>query len=261
MRAKFLAVLVVLSLLVLPASAQESTHELKMAGGKAGGGFGKAGRPNDGDDRYSGFLTSGQLDSWVFDGEKGETIIVHVSSDSFDPLLGLAQIGDKGDTTVVPDVDDPGTESRFMKRLPEKGKYKIRVTAFKNQGGGNYVLKVRRFHAKPLEVGKTLLATFDSEGKSYYYFQGAQDTILIPELKGWSARSWSLLDFKGREISEWEGTALVESAGECCLVVSGLSDNRYELIVRQARERVLAEGQNMAGNLEQGELEVWNFQG
>jgi hypothetical protein len=259
MRAKFLAVLVVLSLQALPASAQESTHELKM--GKGMGKRGNSERPNDGYDRYSGFLTSGQLDSWVFDGEKGETIIVHVSSDSFDPLLGLAQIGAKQDTTVVADVDDPGTESRFMKRLPEKGKYKIRVTAFKNQGGGNYVLKVRRFQAKPLEVGKALLATFDNEGKSYYYFQSAQDTILIPELKGWSARSWSVLDFKGREISEWEGTVLVESAGECCLLVSGQSDNRYELIVRQARQRVLAEGQIMAGNLQPGELEVWNLQG
>jgi hypothetical protein len=265
MRAKFLAVVVVALSIPLPADAQESTHELAKSGGfgGAGGGFGagKKGRPNDGYDTYNGFLTPGQIDSWLFDGEKGETVIVHVSSTSFDPLLGLAQTGPKQDVTVVADVDDPGTESRFMKRLPEKGKYKIRITAFKNQGGGNYVLKVRRFQARPLEVGKLLLGTFDNEGKSYYYFPGVQDTILIPELKGWSARTWTLIDFKGREVLEWEGTALVESAGECCLVVSGQSENRYELIVRQGQQRALAMGKNLAGNLQQGELDVWSFQG
>lgn len=260
MYAKLLAVLFA-TLWALPAGAQESTYELRMGfGGKGGFGKGK-GRPTDDFDRYNGFLTSAQLDGWLFDGEKGETIIVQVSSNSFDPLLGLVQIGMKQDTTIVPDVDDPGTESQFMKRLPEKGKYKIRVSAYKNQGGGSYALRIRRFQPKPLDLDATLLATFDGEGKSYYYFPGVQDTILIPALKGWSAKSWHLLDFKGREIADWEGTVLIEKTGECCLVVSGQSDNRYELIVRQAHQRVLAEGQVLGGTLKQAELDVWSFQG
>ena len=70
--------LLMLPLLTIPARAQESVRELGGPG------------------QYSKFLTPGQLDRWVFEGEKGETIIAHVASKEFDPILELAKTGEQG---------------------------------------------------------------------------------------------------------------------------------------------------------------------
>ena len=115
--------------------------------------------------QFSKFLTPGLRDEWIFEGEKGETIIAHVATRDFDSILGLALKGDKEDKELFPEVDDPGSDSRFSFRLPEKGQYKILVHAFKYKGGGNYELNVRRFLAKPLEVGKPAVGTFDRCGQ------------------------------------------------------------------------------------------------
>ena len=108
----------------------------------------------------------------------------------------LALKEDKGDKPLFPEIDDPGSDSRFSFRLPEKGQYKILVHAFKFKGGGNYELIVRRFLAKPLEVGKPLVGTFDRHGKAYHYFQGVKDQILTTEVKGTSLDGWKMLDTK-----------------------------------------------------------------
>lgn len=242
MYAKMWPLLVVLCLLVVPARAQESVRDLSDPG------------------QYSKFLSSGQLDRWVFEGEKGETIIAHVDSKEFDPVLELAKAGAKDDKVLL-EVDDPGNESRFSTRLPEKGRYEIRIHAFKHQGGGNYSLRVWRFQAKPLAVGEPLIGDFDREGNGFHYLQGVKDQILIPELKGASSEAWKVLDLKGRETKDWAGTVLIEENGECYLVVSGPPNYRYDLLVREARRLELAEGKDLEGSLQQGELAVWSFQG
>src|SRR5439155_6618966 len=134
------------------------------------------------------------------------------------------------DAKLLQDVDDPGNESRFSFRLPANGKYEIRIHAYKYQGGGNYTLRVQRFQARPLAVGKALIGTFDREGKSYHHFQVTKDQILIPELKGAPPEAWRVLDFKGREVRGWAGTVPVEEDGEYHLVVSGSPDYRYDLV-------------------------------
>jgi len=217
-------------------------------------------RQVEGPGKYTKHLTTGQLDSWIFDGEKGETIIAHVTSREFDPILELARKDEKEDKVLLA-VDDEGGESRFSMRLPEKGEYKIRIHAFKYQGGGNYALQIRRFRATPLEVGKPLVGTFDREGKSYHYFQGAADQILIPELKGTSSDSREMLDAKGRPMRDWFGTVLTENDGEHSLVASGAPGNRYQLVIREARRRNLEEGRNLTGRLQQGEMDVWSLTG
>lgn len=242
MKVKRWPLLFVLPLFAVAALAQDSVRDLRGPG------------------HFGAFLTPGQLDRWVFEGEKGETIIAHMVSKEFDPILELARTG-KTDDKVLLEVDDPGNESRFAMRLPEKGQYKIRVHAFKYQGGGNYMLQVQRFQAQPLSVGKPVLGTFDREGKSYHYFQAVKDQILIPELKGASSEAWKILDFKGRELSNWAGTVAIEDSGECYLVVSGQPEYRYDLLVREARRQDLAQGKDLGGSLHQGELDVWSFQG
>src|SRR5262249_38309941 len=103
MNAKVWPLLLVLPLLAVPTRAQESVRDLSGPG------------------QYSKFLTPGQLDRWLFEGEKGETIIAHVTTREFDPILELARGGAKDDKVLL-EVDDPGSESRFSVRLPEKGK-------------------------------------------------------------------------------------------------------------------------------------------
>ena len=38
-----------------------------------------------GSGQHNKFLTQNQLDRWLFEGEKGETIIAHLASKEFDP--------------------------------------------------------------------------------------------------------------------------------------------------------------------------------
>jgi hypothetical protein len=243
MHAKHCLPLLVLSLLAVPAHAQESVRDLSGPG------------------QHNKFLTPGQMDRWLFDGEKGETLIVHVVTREFDPVLELAKAGTKEEEKALLEVDDPGNESRFAIRLPDKGQYAIRVHAFKFQGGGNYSLIVQRFQAKPLTVGTPLVGTFDREGRSYHYFQGAKDQILIPEVKGAAPQGWQALDHKGRELVNWAGTVSVAEEGECCLILSGPADNRYDLVVRQARRTSLDNGGGAGGSMQQGEAEVLTFHG
>jgi hypothetical protein len=243
MNKKMWTLLVAVSVFALVAPAQESVRNLEGPG------------------QHNKFLTPGQLDRWVFEGQKGETIVAHVATNEFDPVLELAAAqGDKEDKVLM-EVDDPGGESRFSFRLPEKGQYKIRIHGFKRQGGGNYTLQVRRFQAMPLGLGKPSLGTFDQEGHAYHWFQAVRDQILIPDVKGPPGRVWKMLDIKGREMSDWNGTVLVQQSGEHSMVLSGQPGQRYELLVREARRQDLSEGQEPSGNLQQGEMDVWSFSG
>lgn len=243
MNARMLLLVIMLALSPVAGFAQESVRPLKGTG------------------QFGAFLTPGQIDRWIFDGEKGETIIVHVVTKEFDPLLGLSQTIGKDQDKVLFDVDDPGNESRYMIRLPEKGQYKIRVHAFKNQGGGNYNLAVRRFQATPLAVGKPLIGSFDSEGKGYHYFQSDRDQVIIPQLKGAPAEAWTLLDSKGQVVGPWAGSVLIADGGECCVVVSGQPEYQYDLLIRAARRRELTVGKDQASSLAAGEMDVLSFAG
>jgi hypothetical protein len=242
MKAKGWSLFIVLLLLALTVRAQESVRDLSGPG------------------QFNKFLTTGQLDRWVFEGEKGETIIAHVLSKEFDPILELAKTEVKDDRVLL-EADDPGSESRFAFRLPEKGQYKIRIRADKYQGGGNYTLRVQRFQAQPLTPGKPVVGTFDRTGKSYFHFLGSKDQILIPVLKGTAAGAWKILDVKGRELKDWAGSVLLEDGGESYLVVNGHPEHRFDLQVREASQKELVEGQALAGQLQQGEMDVWSFQG
>jgi hypothetical protein len=229
-------------LLPLTLPAQESVRQLDPGG------------------QHSKYLTPGQQDTWILEAEKGETLIAHVATREFDAILELAVKGDKEDRVLF-SVDDEGSDSRFSFRVPEKGEYRIRIHAFKYNGGGNYTLRVRRFQARPLELGKPFTGAFDHEGQSYLYFQGVKGRILVPELRGSPAGSWKMLDHKGRELRDWVGTVLVEEEGEHTLIISGRPDNRYDLLVREARSRDPTQGKEHAGRLQQGEMDVWSFQG
>lgn len=169
-------------------------------------------RQIEGTGRFDKYLTPGLLDRWIIEGEKGETVIAHVLTKQFDPILELAVPGEKEDKILFT-VDDKGSESRFSIRLPETGKYSIRVHAFKYKGGGNYSLQIRRFHAAPLTIGKTVVGTIDREGKDHRWFEAKRDQVVTIGLRGTSSRSWELFDGKGRRIDHWAGAAAIDEDG------------------------------------------------
>ena len=211
-------------------------------------------------EQNSKFLTPNQLDRWLFEGEKGETIIVHVETRDFDPILGLARRDAKDEKPLV-EVDDTGSESRFAIRLPEKGKFEIRVNAFKFQGGGNYTLHFQRFRASPLELGKPLVGLLDRQGKGYHYFPGVKGRLLVPELRGASSDQLQILDSKGRKTDGWQETAVLEESGESYIIITGQPHQRYDLVLREAQRHDLADGKDQSGKLARGEAAVLSFQG
>lgn len=234
--------ILILCMSAVSANAQESTTDLSGSG------------------MHSKFLTHNQLDRWLFEGEKGESVIAYVASREFDPVLELAREG-AAEGKLLKEVDDPGGESRFALRLPETGKYEIRIHAFKFQGGGNYSLNVQRFQAEPLVVGKPLVGAFDREGKGRHFFAAAKDQILVPDVKGASSDGWRMLDPKGKQMRAWAGAVHIETEGECYLIMSGPPGRRYEVHVREARQRELTIDKALTGDLKQGEMDVWSFQG
>ena len=214
-------------------------------------------RKVEGAGQFDKFLTPGLLDRWIIQGEKGETVIARVSSTQFDPILELAVPGEIEDRVLFA-VDDKGSQSRFSMRLPESGEYSIRVHAFKYAGGGNYSLQIQ---ATPLTIGKTVVGTIDREGNGYRWFQAKRDQVVKIDLKGTSSRSWELLDGKGRPIDDWAGAAAIEEDGVHSLVISGDPGSRYELVVREARQKELNAEEKLAGRLKQSEMDVWSFEG
>lgn len=231
-----------LLLLCAPAVAQEAVRDLTGAAAQ------------------TKHLTPNQLDRWLFDGEKDETVIAHVTSQEFDPVLSLAASGAKEGAALI-EVDDPGSESRFAFRLPATGKYEIRVNAFKFQGGGNYTLRVHRFAAAPAEVGKRAGGTLDRDGRGYHRIAAKRDTVLVPSVTGIGADALRVLDHKGRELRLWNGAVTVEADGELSVLGFGPPNQRYELLVREARRRELAPGNVVASKAESGEADVWNLVG
>jgi len=239
---KMWTTLIILFLIPIAAAAQGTIRQVKEPG------------------EFNKFLTPGLLDHWILQGAEGETLIVHVTSNEFDPVLELAIAGEPEDKLLF-SLDDEGSESRFSIRLPETGEFKIRVHAFEYKGGGNYTLRIQRFLAQPLSIGEPLVGTFDRKGKSYLYFEAKEGQIFITDLKVASSRSWEMLDVKGRRSSGWQAARLIEESGEHSLVISGNPGNRFELLVREARQRNLVGDLELADSLERGEMDVWSLEG
>ena len=64
---------ITLTFLTITAAAQETERQIEGPG------------------EFTKHLTPGLLDHWILQGEKGETLIAHVTSKEFDPVLELAR--------------------------------------------------------------------------------------------------------------------------------------------------------------------------
>lgn len=239
---KSIMTLTVWLLLGAGALAQESNRKIEGAGA------------------FTKHLTPGQLDTWTLEGKAGETLIAHVSTREFDPVLELATPGGKEDKVLFA-VDDKGSESRFAFRLPAAGTYKIRVHGFKYRGGGNYSLRVRRFQASPLKVGGVLVGTLDRDGRGHHWFAVKRGQVLCVRLTGAPTRGWEMLDPKGRKAEGWAGTVMVADDGEHSLAITGGAGARYEVSIREARQVALPGEGALAKVMEPGVMDVVSFEG
>ncbi len=207
-----IAILVCVCLMVVPASAQESQRDLKDA------------------KKATKYLSHGVTDSWLFEGKKNETVIVFVSTTEFDPVIGLAKVGENSEELLF-EVDDEGSQSRFSYRLKQDGNYKIRVHAFEMKGGGNYSMDVLRFVGKPIEIAQKVTGKFDSNGQANFFFQGRRDNNLLVVQTG--SKSEGVYDPKGNGMAyNWHTNILVQNDGEHLISLNGRRGHNFSLLLR-----------------------------
>jgi hypothetical protein len=100
----------------------------------------------------SNILSPGERDDWPIAVRGGETLILSVSSDVFDPVVEL--IGPTGQSLGKNDDVRPGEQNALLLlRLPQGGDHKVRVTSSNPTSGGKFTLSVRRFVASDLATG------------------------------------------------------------------------------------------------------------
>ena len=175
-------------------------------------------------------LTSGEVDTWAFEAEKDEVLIVEVSTSEFDSVVGLAKVGETNDDVLFSN-DDEGSGSRFRYRIRKAGKYKIRVHAYKHKGGGSYQLSVKRYKAKRIEIGKHGKIRSDSLGNGSFFFTGQRGQFVT--LVG---RYQMLIDPSGNIVQPaWRrGIYFIREKGEHLAVCTGRPSENLSFEVRNA---------------------------
>lgn len=229
------------------AQAQMSAHSWKQSGARAA------------------FLTVNQADTWAFDAEKNDIVVATVDSNEFDPVLELLQVNSANEVVLL-SIDDPGNRSGFSKRITSRGKYMVRVRAFRNQGGGNYNIDLQRFQATPITAGVRATGAFNSDGQAYHFLSGIKDQIIVPELLGSSdvdskEKNVWMLDSKGVSVNDWRGCFRIDRNDEYTLVLKGDPKDRYDLKVHLANQKDLPFETPFQGELKRNELDVWHIRG
>ena len=94
------------------------------------------------DDEDSGDGTF--VDTWVFEGRKGQVAIVSLKSDEFRPylLIGRAPGRDGSFTSLETDGASVGESAKVTIELPANGRYWVRANTF-DKATGKYTIKLR----------------------------------------------------------------------------------------------------------------------
>ena len=232
--------LVALGLLLIAglAAAQEDTRRLERTG------------------EHTKHLTPNQVDSWIFQAEKGEVVTARVQTRDFDAVVKLVDASG----TVLEERDDPGSSSSLAFRLKSSGEHRIQVHAFKHSGGGNYKLAVDRFSAGELHVGKDAGGRIGTDGRSHYRFEARPGQILVPRVEG-QLGGVEILDPQGKRINGWENTATIKAKGEHFLRLHGRRGAAYRLTLLAAEEFDLELDKPQTRQIAPGGLHVWSFSG
>ncbi len=209
-----------------------------------------------GNDRAQGkFLTLGEVDNWVFDAAQNETLIVKLTTNEFDGVLGLARTDGESDEILF-SKDQEGSNCQFSHRIESAGKYKIRVHGYQNKGGGNYQLSVQRFVAKPITVAQKVSGRFNKSGNANFFFEAkkGQNLVLV------SPGSITLYDPFGDSLPfTWHTSIIFQKDGEHLVNLSGVPGNGFEFLIRPVETLNLNSGDATSVTVPATSLNVWDI--
>lgn len=204
------------------------------------------------------YLTVDTVDRWLLDGTKDEILRIDVRSSEFDPVLSLVQMGAAGAVAAVliPEVDDDGSESHMLMRLPVSGSLAILVHGAGRRGGGNYRLYVERLTSAPIPDGEEYATgTLDANGNAHIRFQAKEGEIIVPR----GGQVTEIIDPKGFSLPNWRGTFVARAAGEHYFRVRGRAGRAFRAGLSPVRQRTLIRRAETADTITDGGLDEWTF--
>jgi len=236
---------------------------------------GRVGAVREGDAvSYQHIMTPGDRGEWPLTARAGETIIVFVTSTSFDPAVQVVDAAGK----VLAENDDirPGLQdSLVLYRFPAAGEYKILVKGFKSAAGGQYTLSLRRFTSMDVRKAERNVGVLGkSRAKWSRFAANAGETLVVtsrsavfdPEMEVYGPNG-ERVDAQARAWNGGRTVSLVFRApakGDYYLRVASNRENAggYAVTVATARVSPLTIGvANPARRLDAGGLDLWTFQG
>jgi hypothetical protein len=146
---------------------------------QGGFGGGRGGVVTEGDTTsYKHILTPGDRGEWPLTVRTGETVIVSVTSTTFDPAAEIVDAAGK----VLAQNDDvrPGDQdSLILYRFPAAGEYKVLVKGFKSVAGGQYTITIRRFQPTDLRRAERNATFLGSTHVQWHRFAAVANETLV----------------------------------------------------------------------------------
>jgi hypothetical protein len=119
---------------------------------------------------------NGSTAQYSFTSKAGETVIISLNSDAFDPLVILY---DASGNEVGRDDDSGGfLNSRLAFTAPSDGTYTITVTDLGSPGTGAYTLNLATQTANPITYGAPVETTMAGTSPLYFSFEGTEGDVL-----------------------------------------------------------------------------------
>ena len=127
---------------------------------------------------YRHILTPGDRGEWALTVREAETVIVFVTSSTFDPAAEIVDFAGR----VLAQNDDvrPGDQDLLiLYRFPKAGEYKVLVKGFKSIAGGQYTLTIRRFVPTDLRRGERNATVLGRTHLQWHRFSAVAGETLV----------------------------------------------------------------------------------
>ncbi len=204
--------------------------------------------------QQSKLLTPGEVDNWVFEAADNETVIVNLTTNQFDSVIGLAKVNDDSEEVLF-SIDKEGSNSGFSYRIKKAGKYKIRVHGYQMKGGGTYQLAVQRFPGKPIEIGEKATGKFDKNGRAGFFFNAKIGQNLVIDTP---SQPLYVFNAAGEPVSyDWQTNLLIQADGEHLVSFNGRPGSKFKFSVRPAKQYKLELDQAKTLESERNTLNIW----
>lgn len=259
---RLLGALVALAILPSEALAQ---------GGQGSLGAGVVSREGDAVS-YEHIMTPGDSGEWPLSARAGETVIVYVSSNTFDPAVQI--VDSAGKVLVENDDIRPGVQDALaLYRFAIAGEYKIVVKGFKSAAGGRYTLSLRRFVPTDLRKSERNVGVIGRSRAHWHRFAAdvgetlvvaVRSVVFEPEAEIY-APNGERIDASSRILSGGRAVSEVFRAGQkgdFYLRVTPRRDNTggYAVTVATARVAPLAVGRvTPLRHMDAGGLDLWTL--